>query len=106
MSEVHSETLKEIVGRLVRGMQPDSIYLFGSQARGETDPGSDIDLLLILPDSDLPRHKREAISYDLLWDQTTPVDVIVLTKAEFQRGCHVKSSLPSRVRAEGKMIYG
>ncbi len=106
MYEIHSEKLKEIVDRLVRGMEPESIYLLGSQARGQTDPGSDIDLLLILPDSDLPRHKREALSYDLLWGLTTPVDVIVLTKAEFQRGCRVKSSLPSRVRAEGKLLYG
>lgn len=106
MSEIHSETLNEIVDRLVRGMEPDSIYLFGSQARGQTDPGSDIDLLLVLPDSDLPRHKREALSYDRLWGLTTPVDVILLTKAEFQRGCQVKSSLPSRVRAEGKLLYG
>ena len=67
---------------------------------------SDIDLLLVLPDSDLPRHKRESLSYDLLWGLTTPVDVIVLTRAEFQRGCQVKSSLPSRVRAEGKLLYG
>ena len=87
-------------------MQPDSIYLYGSQARGQDSPGSDIDLLLVLPDSGLPRHKREALSSDLLGGLTTPVDVIVLTKAEFQRGCQEKSSLPSRVRAEGKMLYG
>ena len=69
MSEIHSETLKEIVDRLVRGMEPDSIYLFGSQARGQTDPGSDIDLLLVLPDSDLPRHKREA-EFQAVCDRT------------------------------------
>jgi predicted nucleotidyltransferase len=44
-------------------MQPDRIYLFGSQASGQADPGSDIDLLLVLPESDLPRHRREALSY-------------------------------------------
>jgi len=54
--------LEKIVGRLVGGVQPDSIYLYGSQARGQDSPGSDIDLLLVLPDSDLPRHKREARS--------------------------------------------
>ena len=106
LQAVSSEILEEVVNRLVRGMQPDRIYLFGSQASGQADPGSDIDLLLVLPESDLPRHRREALSYDLLWGLTTPVDLIVLTQAEFQRGCRVKTSFPSRVRAEGKLLYG
>jgi predicted nucleotidyltransferase len=106
MTTVSSETLDEIVDRLVRGMQPDSIYLFGSQASGQADQGNDIDLLLVLPKSDLPRHRREAQSYDLLWGLTTQGDLIVLTQAEFQRGCRVESSLASGVRAEGKLLYG
>ena len=106
MISVSSETLAEIVKRLVRGLQPERIYLFGSQARGQADAGSDIDLLLVVPDSDVPRHRREALSYDLLWGLTVPVDVIVLTYAEFQRGSQVKTSLPSTVQAEGKLLYG
>ncbi|MEJ2598041.1 MAG: nucleotidyltransferase domain-containing protein [Anaerolineales bacterium] len=47
-------------------------------------PGeSDIDLLVIVPDSDLPRRQREACSYDTLWGLTTPVDLLVLTREEF-----------------------
>jgi predicted nucleotidyltransferase len=77
MITISSESLKEVVDRLVRGLQPERIYLFGSQARGEADEGSDIDLLLVVPESDLPRHQREALSYDLLWGLKIPVDVIV-----------------------------
>ena len=87
-------------------MQPDRIYLFGSRASGQADQGSDIDLLLVLPDSDMPRHRREALSYDLLWGLPIPVEVIVLTQAEFQRGCRVKASLPCNVLAEGELLYG
>ena len=106
MTAVSSAILEEIVDRLARGLLPDRIYLFGSQARGQADEGSDIDLLIVLPDSDLPRHRREALSYDLLWGLATPVDLIVLTQAEFQRGSRVRTSLPSTVRAEGELIYG
>jgi predicted nucleotidyltransferase len=106
MATVSSEILKEVIDRLVRGLQPDRIYLFGSQVRGEADEGSDIDLLLVVPDSDLPRHQREALSYDLLWGLTVPVDVIVLTRDEFQRGSRVRTSLPSTVQAEGELLYG
>ena len=106
MITVSSEVLKEVVDRLVRGLQPERIYLFGSQARDEADAGSDIDLLLVVPESDLPRHQREALSYDLLWGLTVPVDVIVLTRAEFERGSRVRTSLPATVQAEGKLLYG
>lgn len=101
-----AELLKEVVDRLVHGLRPDRIYLFGSRARGKAGESSDIDLLVVVPESDLPRHRREALSYDLLWGLTMPVDVIVLTQTEFQRASRVKTSLASRVQAEGKMLYG
>ncbi len=41
MATVSSEILKEIVDRLVQGLQSERIYLFGSQARGQADEGSD-----------------------------------------------------------------
>jgi predicted nucleotidyltransferase len=99
------EVLDEIVDRLVQGLRPERIYLFGSQARSQAREGSDVDLLVVVPDSDLPRHRREALSYDLLWGLTVPVDVIVLTRAEFQRASQVKTSLASTVQAEGEMLY-
>ena len=100
------DELEEIIERLARGLQPERIYLFGSQARGHSDEGSDIDLLVVVPDSDLPRHQREAISYDLLWGLTTPVDVIVLTNEEFTRTSRVKTSLASIVLSQGLLVYG
>jgi len=67
-------SLDEIVARLVAGLHPEQIYLFGSRARGKGRNDSDYDLLVILPESDLPRHRREAHAYDLLWGIPTPVD--------------------------------
>ncbi len=90
----------------MRGLQPERVYLFGSQARGQAGAGSDVDLLVVVADSDLPRHRREALSDDLLWGLTTPVDVIVLTRDEFQRAGQVKTSLASTVKTEGKVLYG
>jgi predicted nucleotidyltransferase len=98
--------LDEIVDRLVRGMNPEQIYLFGSQALGKAGSSSDIDLLIVLHDSDLPRHRRESLSYDLLWGISTPVDLIVLTRNEFQRATQVKTSLPANAIRSGKLVYG
>ena len=37
----------EIVGRLVEAVNPDRITLFGSRARGDAGPDSDLDLLIV-----------------------------------------------------------
>ena len=98
--------LDEVVSRLASGLQAELIYLFGSQASDLARPGSDYDLLVVVPHSDLPRHEREAISYDLLWGLTIPVDVIVLTHAEFQRQSQVKTSLVVTAKEKGILLYG
>jgi predicted nucleotidyltransferase len=42
-----SQALDEVVRRIVAVARPDRIILFGSAARGEAGPDSDIDLLVI-----------------------------------------------------------
>jgi predicted nucleotidyltransferase len=101
-----TSALNEVVSRLAKGLQAEQIYLFGSHASGAAGPESDYDLLVIVPRTDLPRHKREAISYDLLWGLTIPIDVIVLTRAEFQRHAQVKTSLAATVKSKGILLYG
>ena len=96
--------LNEIVRRLVTGLDPDCIFLFGSMARQEAWV-HDIDLMVVVPDSDLPRHRREALAYDLLWGISTPVDVIVLTQAELEKRQGTPASLIDTIVREGKLLY-
>lgn len=100
------EILQEIVNRLVVGLRPERIYLFGSRSHAEADKDSDYDLMIVLPSSNLPRYQRESQTYDLLWGLKTPVDVVVLTREEFQNSSKVKTSLVSTVKTQGKLIYG
>ena len=48
--------LARVVERLVSAFRPRRIYVFGSQARGEATPDSDIDLLIVVPHADQPAH--------------------------------------------------
>jgi uncharacterized protein len=41
------EALVEVVARLVRGLDPEEIWLFGSRAEGRNAPDSDFDLLVV-----------------------------------------------------------
>ena len=52
----------KLVRRLVEGFDPDRIVLFGSRARGDNQLDSDLDLLIIR-DSNEPRHIRVAKAY-------------------------------------------
>ena len=100
-----SPVLDDIVSRLATGLRAERIYLFGSQASGQAGGGSDYDLLVVVPRSNLTRHRREALSYDLLWGLTDPVDVIVLTRAEFRRSVKVKTSLAAMAQTKGILLY-
>jgi predicted nucleotidyltransferase len=44
------EVLDELVRRIVAAVKPLRIILFGSAARGEMGPNSDLDVLVVMPD--------------------------------------------------------
>ena len=97
--------LSEVVRRLVEALQPDGIYLYGSRARGDASPESDYDLLVVVPTSDLPGYRRDALALKALWGLRLPVDVIVLTREEFDCRRSVVCSLPATVIREGRLLH-
>jgi predicted nucleotidyltransferase len=97
--------LAEMVRRLVAELQPERIYLFGSRARRDADPDSDYDLLVVVPTSDLPPHRRDLLAFRALSGVGAPKDVLVLTHKEFESRARAASSLPSTVLREGKLLY-
>ena len=48
------EAIEEITRRLVEFYRPVRIYLFGSEARGDAGPDSDLDFLVVVPDDVSP----------------------------------------------------
>jgi predicted nucleotidyltransferase len=96
--------LPEIVARLVRQFQPERIILFGSQARGDARPDSDIDLLVVLSHVE---HKRESMIAMLsaLRDLLIPVDVIVTTPEVIARRGQLIGSVLRPALREGRVVY-
>ncbi len=97
--------LAEMVRRLVTALRPTAIYLFGSRARAEETPDSDYDLLVVVPHSDQPRHRRDQEAFRLLCGVGASKDVLVLTREEFDRKRAVVCSLPATVLREGVQLY-
>jgi uncharacterized protein len=98
--------LDQVVGRLVEFYRPQKIYLFGSAARGEYGPDSDLDFLVVVPD-DCPKEIRASGAvYQKLRGLDVSVDVVPWRRSDFEaRAAAVAASLPATVLREGKLVY-
>lgn len=96
--------IEEIVKRIIDAMQPDRIILFGSHARGSENPGSDIDVAVVVS-GNIHRRKTAQKIYMSLLGVGHAVDVIVLKPEDLERyGNSVGVSIPEILR-EGKELY-
>jgi predicted nucleotidyltransferase len=98
------ELLQTITAKIAEAIHPQKIILFGSWARGERGPHSDIDLLII-QESALPRPQRYAQVRRLFWGMGLPMDILVYTPEEFARYQSVPGSFTHTVTHEGRVLY-
>ena len=100
-----TQTIAGITRRLVDYYHPERVYLFGSAARGDFGPDSDLDFCVVLPDEAPPGLYRPGV-HRALWDLATATDVVRWPASDFDsRATHVKASLPATIVREGKMLY-
>lgn len=99
-----AECIKVMAERIVRDYDPVKIILFGSYARGEAGPESDIDLLVVLPAVANKRQAAVAIRRTLA-DLPMSKDIIVATPEEIaRRGDLVGTVLRPALRG-GRVLY-
>ena len=100
------QMLEEVTRRIVDAIHPERIILFGSHAWGLPSEDSDIDLLIVLRNSDKPGYRRARDVYRSLRGLKLPVDVVVRTLDEIERSIRVKTSLERKVLEEGRVLHG
>jgi uncharacterized protein len=104
-SEERGSELIDITERLVSALRPDCIYVFGSQARGDARPDSDIDLLLVVPSTEQPTHRLAQLAYHAAAPHSLDLDILVMSRDEFEWRSRALASLPATVLREGRILY-
>ena len=65
-----------------------------------------MDLLVIVSHSDERPAKRSTRAHRCLRGLNVPKDILVKTRAEVDRFCHVRASLECQILERGKVLYG
>lgn len=98
------QTLQKIIRRVVEVAQPEKIILFGSAARGEMGPHSDVDLLVIKRGKFHQGHLTGKI-YMNLHGVGQAVDIILVTPEQVERYRNTHFLVIAPALREGKEIY-
>jgi len=105
MTEILTEQiLQEIVQRVVEVAHPKQVILFGSAARGDMGPHSDVDLLVVM---EKPVHRRRLAQriYCNLVGVGFAADVVVVTAEDVKRYKEHPGTVIQPALAEGKVVY-
>ncbi len=99
-----AELIKQVTQTIVERFHPKRIVLFGSYARGEARPESDLDLFIEMESPLRPPERAVEVSaaFGL---RPWPLDVIVYTPDEVSRLRGMRGTLLSVIEREGRVLY-
>jgi predicted nucleotidyltransferase len=101
---VDDKLLQQITDTIVEHFHPRRIILFGSRARDEARPDSDIDLLVEM-ESDKSFYERGAEVDMLFANRRWSMDLIVLTPEELRKEEAFPGGVVRTAVREGKTLY-
>lgn len=96
--------VQEIVRRIVELIHPLRIILFGSAARGQLGSGSDVDLLVVMPEGTHRRRTAQGL-YLNLRGAPVPFDVLVATPSDLERHRDNVGLIYRTILREGVEVY-
>jgi len=96
--------IERMVKRIVRKFHPDMVILFGSHARGDAGPDSDVDFLVVMPVEGSKREKAIEIGLALHGFPMSK-DIIVTRPEEFAWRKEFVGTIERPAAREGKVLY-
>ena len=101
---IDQELIDEVVRTIVERFHPARIVLFGSQARGDAGPDSDIDVMIEM-DTNLSFLDRSIAVDRLFPGRRWPLDAVVYTPSEIERDTDRIGTLLSMIEADARTVY-
>jgi predicted nucleotidyltransferase len=103
---ITQKKIEEIVKRIITSYKPEKIVLFGSYAYGNPSENSDLDILVVVKRSELPRYKRARKIRKKLWGLTdVPKDILVYTLEEIEEWKEVEEAFITSILKGEKVLY-
>lgn len=101
---VTTADIEQITRLIVREFDPVKVILFGSRARGDARPDSDVDLLVVL-DEGADKHAGAVALQRCVAGFHAPKDIIVTTPGEIRRRGHIAGTVLRPALREGVTLY-
>jgi predicted nucleotidyltransferase len=98
------KVIRDIVDLIVERFHPEQVILFGSHARGDAGPDSDVDLLVVVPVLGSKREKQLEIRV-ALHRFKIPMDLIVTTPEDFEWRKDIPGTIERPAVVEGEVLY-
>ena len=98
------EIIEQLVRRIIEIVQPLRIILFGSAARGELGPDSDIDVLVVMPEG-VHRRQTAQLLYRQIRGLGVPFDILVATPDDLERHKDNIGLIYRTILQEGIEVY-
>ena len=93
-----------LVRSIVAAVNPLRIILFGSAARGEFSPDSDIDFLVVMPEG-VHRRQTAQFLYRQIKGMGVPFDILVATPGDLEKHKDNLGLIYRTIVREGREVY-
>lgn len=100
----NAKAIDSLVQNIVEAVHPLKIILFGSYARGKTNPDSDIDVLVVMPEGVHCRRTAQLL-YRQIRGLGVPFDILVATPRDLEKHKDNIGLIYRTVIQEGREIY-
>jgi predicted nucleotidyltransferase len=107
-ADIKDDMLQQIAAVIVREVAPERIILFGSHARGDARPDSDVDLLVIEQEpfgNQRSRRREAALLWRVLARFPVAKDILVYSQEEAAEWNDSPSHIVAQALREGKVLY-
>jgi uncharacterized protein len=100
---VGESEIRDFVGRIVEEFAPQRVILFGSYARGDANPDSDVDLLVIMPTKN--RTTQQALDIRQRISCSFALDILVRTPRDVKERLALHDCFLESIVNEGRTLY-